>query len=133
MIDVIAHAKGLFDVLGYAGTGPKIGGETGRLSAPEQLLFQSLALSGGEFQRSSAGGNRLQCGPATESYGVLPAAHAARIDLQTTRYFCLIQPLAEQFGGVLTLALQLIGSSLRSDDSPQKDTNCIGDYLCRCR
>lgn len=32
MIDVIAHAKGVFDVLGYAGTGPKIRGESGRLS-----------------------------------------------------------------------------------------------------
>ena len=67
VIGMIAHAKGALNMLGYAGAGPKIGRESGHLRALEQQSLQLLALAGGEFQRSSAGGNRLQCGPATES------------------------------------------------------------------
>jgi hypothetical protein len=40
MIDVITNAKGSFDVLGHAGTGPKISRESGQKCAPEQLLYQ---------------------------------------------------------------------------------------------
>lgn len=131
VIGVITNAKSALDMLGHAGTGPQIGRESGCLRSLEQLFLQLLALARREFQRPSAGGKRFESGPAAEAQGVLPAAHAARIDIQTARDFSLRQPLAEQIGGALALALQLFGSALRPDRSPPKNKNSIGLYFCR--
>ena len=96
MIDVIANAKDTFNMLGHARISPQISGESCCLRALEQLFLQPLALAGGEFKRPSAGGDRFERRPTAQSQLMLPAAHAARIDIQTARDLGLSQPLFEQ-------------------------------------
>ncbi|HTV54416.1 MAG TPA: hypothetical protein VMI06_05820 [Terriglobia bacterium] len=131
MIDVIADAEGLLDVLGHTRTGPKIGGESGGLRTFQQLPLQPLALAGREFKRPSAGGNRLQGCPAASLQVMLPAAHAARIDIQAARDLGLSEPLFKQPNGMLAFTLQLFCTALRSDNSPPHNNHGIGHYLCR--
>src|ERR1700730_15307374 len=131
VIDVIANAKAALDVLSHAETGPKIGRESGCLRALEQLLLQPLALAGGEFKRPFAGRNRFQSCPAAQLEVMLPAAHAARIDIQTARDLSLSKPLFQQPNSMLALPLQLLWTALRPDKSPPHNNHSIGHYLCR--
>jgi len=126
VIDVIANAEGVLDVLGYARTGPKIGGEPGSLRTLEQLLLQPLALAGGQFKRPSTGGNRLQSCPAASLQVMLPAAHTARIHIQAARDLGLSNPLFKQANGMLAFTLQLFWTALRSDKSPPHNKHSIG-------
>jgi len=131
VIDVIANAEGLLDVLGHTGTGPKIGGKPGSMRALEKLLLQSLALAGREFKRPPAGRNRLQGCPAASLQVMLPSAHAARIDIEAARDLSLSKPLFKQPNGMLAFTLQLFWTALRSDNSPPHNNHSIGHYLCR--
>ena len=72
---------GLLDEFGHTGAGPKIGGESSRLSSLEQMLFQALTLAGRQFGRPAAGRNRLQRRAAATAQVVLPATYAAGIDV----------------------------------------------------
>jgi hypothetical protein len=105
MVDVIAHAKAALDVLGYARTGPQLGRESGSQRAPEQLFFQSPALARGEFQRPSAGRDSFQRRPAAQPPVMLPAAYAARINIQPARDFGLRNSLFKQLNGALPFTL----------------------------
>jgi len=131
VIGVIANAKAALDVLSNAGADPKTGRESGGLRSLEQLLLQPLALSGEEFKRPSAGGDRLQSRLAAELDVMLPAAHAAWIHIQTARDLGLRKPLFKQANGVLAFTLQLFWTALRSDKSPPHNNPSIGHYLCR--
>ena len=131
VIDVIAHAEAALDVLGHAGTGPQIGGESRRLRPAQQLLFQLLALARRQFRRPSAGRNGAQGGLASGALGALPTAHAAGINLEDAGDGSLSQALLEQIDGAFPFALQLLRTALRSDRSPPHNKSSIGHYLCR--
>ena len=97
----------------------------------QQLLLQPLALPGGKFKRPSPGGDRFQGRPAAELDVMLPAAHAARIDIQAARNLGLSQPLLQQPDGMFTFPLQLVWTALRPDKSPPHNHHRIGHYLYR--
>ena len=128
MIGEIANAKGTLNVFRHTGTGPKIGWESCRLRALEQVSFQPTALARREFKRPSACRDRFQCNPTANLQIMLPTADTARIHIEAARDLSLGDPLFQQPDGMLTLTLQLFWTALRSDKSPPHNNNRIGHY-----
>ncbi len=118
MIDVVANAKGVLNVLGHTRTSPEIGGESGRQGTLEQMFFQPPPLPWGEFEWSATGGNCLQCRPATQTQIVFPSPHTTRVHIQYASDFGLGNALREQLSRPFALALQFLRTALRSDRSP---------------
>ena len=118
MINVIAHAKAALNVLGHAGIGPQIAGKSRRLRALLQLFLQPLALTLGEFKRSSACRNRFQRRPTAQLHVMFPAAYAARVHIQPARDYCLRKPLFQQPDSALPFPLQLLRTASRTDTTP---------------
>jgi hypothetical protein len=129
VIDVVANAKGVLNVLGHARAGPQISWESNCPRALEQMLFQPLALSRGELARPAAGGHRLQRRSAAEKQIMLPSPYAPRIEIHGPGHFGLSKSFFQQCDGMLPLALQLFRTAVRSDNSPPSDKDSIGHYF----